>query len=106
MVIKGHQNGTEMGPRRRRKRNKKGIATYSRVPLLALLVFIRKSGQDGAKLRSKTEPKSRRNVLKNLYSFQCMLEPVLGQILVDFGLENGAKLGPKLEEHRRRWEKS
>ena len=29
-----------------------------------------------------------------------MLEPVLEQILVDFGFENGAKLGPKLEEHR------
>ena len=28
-----------------------------------------------------------------------MLEPVLGQIVVDFGIENGAKLRPKLEEN-------
>ena len=35
-----------------------------------------------------------------------MLEAVLGRILLDLGVENGAKLGPELEENRKRFGKS
>ena len=95
-----------MGPRRWRKGKKKGIATYSRLAFLALLVFSEKSRQVWSKLGPKTEPRSKKNVLKNQCIFWCMLEAVLGWISIDFRDENGAKLGPKLEENRRRWEKS
>ena len=46
-------------------------------------------------------------MLKNLCIFWCMLEAILGGILVVFCcIENEAKLGPKLEEHWRRLGKS
>ena len=99
MVPKSIQNWTRTA-QKTRKNNDRNIKPNTLLSIPAPH-FYWKSRQVGSKLGPKTEPKSKKNVSKNQCIFWCMLEAILGRILMDFGVGNGAKLWPKLEENWR-----
>ena len=56
-----------------------------------------KGGQHGSNLALKTELKSIKNWSQNWSIFKCILESIFGRILVDFGCQNEAKMGSKID---------
>ena len=57
-----------------------------------------KDGQHSSKLAFTTEPKSVKSRSQNRLIFWCLLESVIGWILMYFGCQNGAKLAQKWDQ--------